>query len=155
MSLCSRVIVRNVYYVNSLSKQAVEQSDLIPIEDIRRLERCQYLSEECGDEYFMKYLFDNPKRGILFAARYGIRSLFDMFEKYYIVCLHIRREVRSDKLTEHFVDYAPCFYHVKCPYQPWRSTIWASVCTTYFGQYFWHHEAPRIKGLPLSTVAAI
>lgn len=80
MSLSSRVVLRHVYYVDELNQTIVNHSGLIPIEDIKKLQRSKYLSEECGDEYFMKYLFDNPIRGVFYAARYGILPLFEMFK---------------------------------------------------------------------------
>ena len=166
MSLSSRVVLRHVYYVDELNQTIVNHSGLIPIEDIKKLQRSKYLSEECGDEYFMKYLLDNPIRGILFAARYGVLSLFELCKGYYIhpyvrrrrihkddiVCLPYAIETASNLFANHFEQ---CLYIIAENTNCSRS-FRNYISTSCFGKQFWHYEHPHDnKGLPLSTVAAI
>jgi len=165
LSLSSRVVSKHVYYVNELDDFVADRFGLIPISDIKKLHRSTCLSKECGDEYFMKYLFDNPIRGILFAARYGILSLFEIFKKSYIENrLHIRRFRVGEHVCLPFQkeNVCPLFSDDKnlCRYVIQNGSdikyVEDMISTNRFGKNFWHHEAQHTSiGLSLSTVAAL
>lgn len=80
MSLCRDVVVRHVYYVDRVNDAFVERTGLIPLKDLQKLSGLPHLKVECGDVYFMDYFYKNIERGMLYAARYGIHSLFALFD---------------------------------------------------------------------------
>ena len=80
MSLCRDVVVRHVYYVDRVNDAFVERTGLIPLKDLQKLSGLPHLKVECGDVYFMDYFYKNIEKGMLYAARYGIHSLFVLFD---------------------------------------------------------------------------
>lgn len=91
------VVLRNVYYVNTaVSETVITGLGLIPRKDITKLFNSPFLIPECADTYFMEYLLNNPMRGILYAARYGVLMLFEYLKAHYIPChLHCNDTRRS------------------------------------------------------------
>ena len=124
-----RIVLRYVYYANTVNDFVIERFALIPKNDILKLLDSPYLLPECGDTFFMTYLFDNPDRGILYTARYGILSLFELFKHRYASCSDSARRCAMSACS-------------KC-------------CDTYKFTHIWPEVKHAQKRIRLLTAAAI
>jgi hypothetical protein len=108
--LSRNVVLRHVYYVNTPATDSVIAGlGLISRKDILKILDSPYLMKEVtreSNKYFMAYLFENPRRGVLYAARYGVLSLFELFKNHYLLtCTKI--SIFFDHEYHHHLHYWP------------------------------------------------